>query len=53
MTPVAAYYLFLAEENERAAKRAHVVRHQGPSLLDRARAFAAALRLKPSSARPA
>lgn len=53
MTPVAAYYLFLAEENERAAKRTYVVREHGPSLLDRARAVAAALRLKPSSARPA
>jgi hypothetical protein len=51
MTPVAAYYLFLAEENERAAKRTDAVRPQGPSLLDRARALAGALRVKPSTAR--
>ena len=58
MTPVAAYYLFLAEENERAAKAnrfrpARQPRQSRPSLFDRLRAVASALRTKPSVARSA
>jgi hypothetical protein len=53
MTPVAAYYLFVAEENERAAAKAYRFRQPRASLLDRARALASALRLNPSAAHPA
>ncbi len=48
MTPVAAYHLFLAEENERAAAKAYRFHNQRPSLLDRLRAVGSTLGLKRS-----
>ena len=51
MTPVAAYYLYLANENERTSARK--VRVPGPSLVARLRGMAAALRTKRSIAHPA
>ena len=55
MTPIAAYYLFTAVENERAAAAAHGIdtRAGRPSLLDRVRTLALALRQRPSLGRPA
>jgi hypothetical protein len=55
MTPIAAYYIFIANENERASSAAHPlpVRRQHPSLLDRIRSFATGLRAQPSLPRPA
>ena len=55
MTPIAAYYIFVANENERAAtggRRTELRRHR-PSLLDRARAIAAGVRQDRSLARSA
>lgn len=58
MTPVAAYYLYLAEEHERAAKAnrrrpSRQPRPSRPALFDRLRAVASPLRTKPSVARGA
>jgi hypothetical protein len=55
MTPIAAYYLFTAVENERAAAAIHGIdgRARRPSLLDRLRGLAFALRGQPRLARPA
>jgi hypothetical protein len=55
MTPIAAYYLFTASENQRAAAAAHGIdiRPRRPSLLDRVRALAFAVRGQPSFARSA
>jgi hypothetical protein len=55
MTPIAAYYLFTALENQRAAAAAHGIdiRRRRPSLLDRVRALALALRGQPRFARSA
>jgi hypothetical protein len=53
MTPVAAYYLFVAEENERAAAKAYRSPKPRPSLLERLRAVARTLRTKPQVARAA
>ncbi len=50
MTPVAAYYIFVA--NEQAREAAEKYRVQGPSLGDRVRAFVAARRQKAPVARP-
>ena len=53
MTPIAAYYVFVAQEHERelALKRqpAHAPR---PSLIDRARRLAADIRPTPQLANP-
>lgn len=55
MTPVAAYYLFLADEQQRAAEKAfrqpRPSRPPRPSLIDRLRAAAAAVRQQPSRQR--
>jgi hypothetical protein len=54
MTPLAAYYLFLAQENERElALRRPPARTPRPSLIDRARRVAAGLRPAPRLANPA
>ncbi len=55
MTPIAAYYLFTAVENERAAAAAHGIdtRAGRPTLLERIRTLLIALRQRPSLARPA
>lgn len=55
MTPLARYYLFIMLENERAAATAHriEIRSRRPSLLDRLRSLALALRGQPRAARSA
>jgi hypothetical protein len=54
MTPLAAYYLFVAQENERElAFKREPTRTPLPSLMDRARRIAAALRPAPRVANPA
>lgn len=54
MTPIAAYYIFTANEHERAATAAHgLSRRTRASLSARLRALAAALRPNGSLARPA
>jgi hypothetical protein len=52
MTPIAAYYIHIANDQARAAAAARRidVRLRGPSLLDRVRTLAAALRGQPSRA---
>ena len=54
MTPIAAYYIYLANENERALKETHKqpVRRRRPSLLDRLVGFLTDGRSQPSP-RPA
>jgi hypothetical protein len=54
MTPLAAYYLFVAQENERElALKRQPARTPPPSLIDRARRVAAGLRSTPRVASPA
>jgi hypothetical protein len=54
MSPIAAYYIFTASEYERAAAAAHgLPPRRRPSLLERVRSLAAALRLQGSASRPA
>jgi hypothetical protein len=53
MTPIAAYFLFTAAENERAAAAVHGIEPNRPSLLVRLRALVAALRAEPALARQA
>jgi hypothetical protein len=54
MTPLAAYYLFVAQENERElAFKREPTRTPRPSLMDRARRAAAGLRPAPRVANPA
>jgi hypothetical protein len=54
MTPLAAYYIFTATEYERAAAAAHgIPLRRRPSLLERVRSVAAALRPQDSGARSA
>ena len=55
MTAIAAYYIFIASENERSTSAGHRLpaRRQRPSLLDRIRSFATGLRAQPSLPRPA
>jgi hypothetical protein len=55
MSPIAAYYIYTANENARAAERVHAIdaRPRGPSLLDRVRALTGALRPRVTSTRPA
>lgn len=55
MTPIAAYYIFIAGEHERAAAATHGIdlRARRPSLLDRLRGLALAFRDQPRFARPA
>ena len=55
MTPIAAYYIFTANEHERAAAATHGLpaRRRRPSLLDRVRAIASAIRPQASLARSA
>jgi hypothetical protein len=54
MTPIAAYYIYIANENERALKETHKqpVRRRRPSLLDRLLSFVTDGRSQPSP-RPA
>jgi hypothetical protein len=47
MTPIAAYFLFTAAEQERAAAAAHGIAGGRPSLLGRLRALVAFLRSEP------
>jgi len=54
MTPIAAYYAFVALENERELTRQRQpARPPRPSLIDRARRVAAGLRPAPRLANPA
>jgi hypothetical protein len=54
MTPLAAYYLFVAQENERElALKRQPAGTPRPSLIDRARRVAAGLRPAPRVASPA
>jgi hypothetical protein len=55
MTPIAAYFIFTADEQQRAAAAAHEIsaRRARPSLFDRVRAVASSLRPRPSLTRPA
>jgi hypothetical protein len=54
MTPIAAYYVFVAVENERElARKRQPARTPRPSLIDRARSVAAGLRPTPRLANPA
>jgi len=53
MTPIAAYFVFTASERERATAAAHGVPLRRPSLLDRVRTLAAAIRPQDSAGRPA
>lgn len=55
MTPLARYYLFIVVENDRATAAAHGIDipTRRPSLLDRIRARAVALRGQPRLARSA
>ena len=54
MTPLAAYYVFVAQENERElALKRQPVRTPRPSLIDRARRVAADIRPTPRLANPA
>jgi hypothetical protein len=54
MTPLAAYYVFVALENERElARKRQPATTPGPSLIDRARRVAAGLRPTPRLANPA
>jgi hypothetical protein len=55
MTPIAAYYIFIASENERTTSAGHrlLARRERPSLLDRILSFATGLRSQPSLPRPA
>jgi hypothetical protein len=55
MTPIAAYYLYTAAENERAAAAAHGIdaHARRPSLMDRLRGLALALRGQSRIARTA
>lgn len=54
MTPDAAYYLFVAQENERElAWKRQPARTPRPSLIYRARSVAASLRPTPRVAHPA
>jgi hypothetical protein len=54
MTPIAAYFIFTADEQQRAVAAAHEIspRRARPSLFDRVRAVAAAMRPRPSLTRP-
>ena len=55
MTHIAAYYIYIASENERStsAARRLPARRPRPSLLDRILSFATGLRSQPSLPRPA
>jgi hypothetical protein len=54
MTPLAAYYVFVAQENERElARKRQPARTPRPSLIDRARRVAAGIRPTPRLANPA
>ena len=55
MTPIAAYYLFTAVENERAAAASHGIdiRPRRSPLLQRLRGLALARRVQPRLARSA
>jgi hypothetical protein len=55
MTPIAAYYIYVANENERAAASAHKqpLRRHRPSLLDRILSRVSDTRAQPSLPRPA
>ena len=54
MTPIAAYYVFVAQERERElALKRQPARAPRPSLIDRARRVAAGLRPTPRLANPA
>ena len=53
MTPIAAYFIFTASERERATVAARGLPLRHPSLLDRVRTVAAALRPHGSAGRPA
>ena len=54
MSPIAAYYIFTASEHERAAAAAHgIPLRRRPSLLERVRSLAAAVRPQGSAARSA
>ena len=55
MTPIAAYYVFIAVENERAVAASHGLdlRPRRSPLLDRLRGLALALRVQPRLARSA
>jgi hypothetical protein len=54
MTPLAAYYVFVALENERElARKRQPARTPRPSLIDRARRVAAGIRPTPRLANPA
>jgi hypothetical protein len=54
MTPLAAYYVFVAQENERErAQKRQPARTPRPSLIDRAHRVAAGLRPTPRLANPA
>ncbi|HKB28283.1 MAG TPA: hypothetical protein VKC59_04600 [Candidatus Limnocylindrales bacterium] len=54
MTPLAAYYVFVAQEHERElAWKRQPVRTPRPSLIDRARRLTAGLRPAPRLANPA
>lgn len=51
MSPVAAYYIFVAYENERElAWKQQPLRAQRPSIVERARRLAGALRTPPRTA---
>ena len=54
MTPIAAYFIFTASEHERATEATHgLPARRRPSLLERVRSLAAALRPQGSAARSA
>ena len=54
MSPIAAYYIFTASDHERAATAAHgIPLRRRPSLVERVRSVAAALRPQASDARAA
>jgi len=54
MTPIAAYYVFVAQEHERElALKRQPSRASRPPLIDRARRVAAGLRPTPRLANPA
>jgi hypothetical protein len=54
MSPIAAYYIFTASEHERAAAAAHgIPLRRRPSLLERIRTVAAAVRPQGPGARSA
>jgi hypothetical protein len=54
MTPIAAYYILVAQDHERElARKRQPARKPRPSLIDRARRVAAGLRPTPRLANPA